>query len=524
MPPSALLPYHARYDALNRLVSATNSGASPSWGQSFAYDGFGNMTQTNVTQGSAPTFAQTYNANNQVGNEDANGNPPSVPLPAYGGTAQPTYDVENRVVELYQTYDPIYYNHDPANHRVWRYIPANSPATDEITFWSITGQKLGTYQLTYTQGNNDDNGNQYNPSFTCVQTATNYYFGAKLIKDKNGWVYPDRLGSIGKFYPYGIERPSATTNGTEKFTGYFRDAESGNDYAVNRYESPGYGRFLTPDPYSSPSASDPGSWNKYAYVEGDPINRTDPSGQDWCSYGAAGSAFEASNGSCDGVGPDASGNCYIFNAMGMLEAPDVPGCTNILWGDPSLVNSGASGGSSAGEQEDQYPICTISLYEKSTPVPGSPFQHTFLVISETLASGNTETEVIEGEPQYIIPVGRHRLGFGKLVLCNNYPNGCYGDSATPSQTPLDSMTEYGADSDACVDFGLLSNWAQFYQGLQNSAPNLLSQYSPFPNGTTTFNSNSFTYTLLWDVGLNWSNVGNAPGWGDLVPYLYIPPL
>lgn len=25
--------------------------------------------------------------------------------------------------------------------------------------------------------------------------------------------------------------PSATTNGTEKFTGYFRDAESGNDYA-----------------------------------------------------------------------------------------------------------------------------------------------------------------------------------------------------------------------------------------------------------------------------------------------------
>jgi hypothetical protein len=47
------------------------------------------------------------------------------------------------------------------------------------------------------------------------------------------------LGSIGKFYPYGVERPSATTNGTEKFTGYFRDSESGNDYAVNRYEPRG---------------------------------------------------------------------------------------------------------------------------------------------------------------------------------------------------------------------------------------------------------------------------------------------
>jgi len=84
-------------------------------------------------------------------------------------------------------------------------------------------------------------------------------------------VYTDRLGSIGKYYPYGQERPSATTNGTEKFATYFRDAETGLDYADQRYHMPGNGRFLTPDPAGNGS-------NWYSYVGGDPINNVDPSG------------------------------------------------------------------------------------------------------------------------------------------------------------------------------------------------------------------------------------------------------
>ena len=39
------------------------------------------------------------------------------------------------------------------------------------------------------------------------------------------------------------------------------------------------GRFMTPDRMSG-NASDPGSWNKYAYVEGDPVNRLDSTGQE----------------------------------------------------------------------------------------------------------------------------------------------------------------------------------------------------------------------------------------------------
>jgi hypothetical protein len=48
------------YDSLNRLASATSS--TPNWGQSFGYDGFGNLNNVSVTKGSAPTLSVSYNA------------------------------------------------------------------------------------------------------------------------------------------------------------------------------------------------------------------------------------------------------------------------------------------------------------------------------------------------------------------------------------------------------------------------------------------------------------------------------
>ena len=53
----------------------------------------------------------------------------------------------------------------------------------------------------------------------------------------------------------------------------------GFDYAKNRYHNPGTGRFLTPDPYrNSARATDPRTWNRYAYTNGDPVNFKDPTG------------------------------------------------------------------------------------------------------------------------------------------------------------------------------------------------------------------------------------------------------
>ncbi len=49
---------------------------------------------------------------------------------------------------------------------------------------------------------------------------------------------------------------------------------------MHRYYDPARGRFTTPDPSGADAANlaDPGTWNMYAYVNGDPINSNDPDG------------------------------------------------------------------------------------------------------------------------------------------------------------------------------------------------------------------------------------------------------
>ena len=144
------------------------------------------------------------------------------------------------------------YSYAPNNQRVLK--------NSALTYYGATGQKLTTYSLSTSGG-----------SLVATSTGTFYYFGGKLVKNAGGYVTPDRLGSNGKYFPYGQERPSATTNNKEKFATYYRDSETGNDYANNRYHQPGHGRFLTPDPAGSGS-------NFYAYAGGDPVNNSDPSG------------------------------------------------------------------------------------------------------------------------------------------------------------------------------------------------------------------------------------------------------
>ncbi|MBI1897281.1 MAG: RHS repeat-associated core domain-containing protein, partial [Acidobacteria bacterium] len=77
------------------------------------------------------------------------------------------------------------------------------------------------------------------------------------------------------------EEPTVTAQDRDKFATYYRDGVTNLDYADQRYYSSQYGRFLTPDPYvASGGAADPGSWNRYAYVGGDPVNWIDRRGLD----------------------------------------------------------------------------------------------------------------------------------------------------------------------------------------------------------------------------------------------------
>jgi RHS repeat-associated protein len=65
-----------------------------------------------------------------------------------------------------------------------------------------------------------------------------------------------------------------------KFATYYHDSTiDSQDYANQRYYASTYGPFNSPDPMrNSASLENPGSWNGYAHVLGDPINLRDPVG------------------------------------------------------------------------------------------------------------------------------------------------------------------------------------------------------------------------------------------------------
>ena len=78
--------------------------------------------------------------------------------------------------------------------------------------------------------------------------------------------------------PYG-ETLSSNTNDPYAFTGLYQDTEYGGDDAWYRNYSTEQSRWLTPDPYNgSYDLNNPQSFNRYMYVNGNPLGNTDPSG------------------------------------------------------------------------------------------------------------------------------------------------------------------------------------------------------------------------------------------------------
>ena len=91
------------------------------------------------------------------------------------------------------------------------------------------------------------------------------------------------------YLPYGQEWPGLGASGSPppnhyKFTGKERDAESGLDYFGARYYSSSYGRFITPDWATAPTAvpyaefGDAQTLNLYTYVRNNPLSHADADG------------------------------------------------------------------------------------------------------------------------------------------------------------------------------------------------------------------------------------------------------
>jgi RHS repeat-associated protein len=355
------------YDALNRLTGAS---AGSKWGEAYSYDGFGNLTDKSVTQVPAPSLGVSYDANNhQVGMAyDANGNQlwdSGQHATAYG------WNMENKLVTQTSQGWPgaeTWYSYDAFGRRVMKDVnpnpngyPGFTGGTWEFYFYGITGQKLVTRMCGYST-----DGNQ-TPGCSPSNDQHNVYFGSKLIEANIGLVVTDRLGNVRanstygwklmSYFPYGEER-TVTTDGVDKFGTYFRDGP-GQDYAQQRYYNNGTGRFWSVDPGGMATAdpSTPTSLNRYAYVNGDPVNFFDRRGLIVQAPGAQDCIAdpdycEAWDWGCNLGGFDffASG-CVTGGGGGPVSVtpppdPPPPDCNQILTDDISTYLVGYDGGAS----------------------------------------------------------------------------------------------------------------------------------------------------------------------------------
>ena len=168
--------------------------------------------------------------------------------------------------------------------------------------------------------------------------------------------------------------------------------------ADQRYYASAYGRFNTADQYmASAGPKDPGTWNRYSYTAGDPVNRIDPSGMNFlvtdCTFGGCGSDGgwgEDGGPTYDSGGEGVAGICF----------------TNPAWAAEHATACGITVAYTPPQQQQPppQPTCSISLYERPVGVPivGLLADHTYLLVQD--ASGSTET--IEGGPDLVsVPLG-----------------------------------------------------------------------------------------------------------------------
>ena len=155
------------------------------------------------------------------------------------------------------------------------------------------------------------------------------------------------------------------------------------------------------------------------------------------------------------------------------------------------------------------------LFTRGVPFAGSPANHTYIQIIDPALAIDL---VLQGGPSNRHnPITHPNAPWGVLVG--------YMDPVIPGQTvgtlrgtnPATNeklLTDTGAD--ACSDVLQLRDDVKQY----DSGPSV--KYASLSNGTTTFNSNSFTFTLLNQIHLSTLAslvIGWSPGWGQLVPGL-----
>ncbi|HVS89751.1 MAG TPA: RHS repeat-associated core domain-containing protein [Candidatus Acidoferrum sp.] len=255
------------YDALARLKTASNS----QWSVTETYDRYGNRN----AQSAPVNFSQAADpATNRLPAPyayDAAGNMTN------DGLNTLLYNAENRLVTNTQSGATSTYSFDGNNLRVKKI----SGSTTTVYIFSgakviaeyANGAALSSPAKEYIYA-----GAQL--LATIAGATTNYHLADHLSPRVTTNSSGSIVGQQGHF-PFGESWYSQSATTKWQFTSYERDSESGNDYALARYNINRLGRFSSPDPLPG-SLADPQSLNRFAYGRNDPIGLIDPSGLTTC--------------------------------------------------------------------------------------------------------------------------------------------------------------------------------------------------------------------------------------------------
>jgi RHS repeat-associated protein len=259
-----------QYDSLDRLTVADGP-----WGAgSFTYDSIGNRTSKDIN---GQNISYTYGtSDNRLGgfSYDANGN-------IIGdGTFTYTYDSENRLIQVTNGADVITYGYDGDGRRI-------SQTTNGET--TIFAYGVGLSVLTEFSGTGVP---KFDYIYAGSRNIARINFDGTGVPVSKTFYHPDHLGStIGMtdqettkvwdrmYLPYGgTFTGTGTTENTHQYTAKELEAATGLYYYGARYHNPNIGRFMSPDPAGA-DPTDPQSWNRYAYVQNNPMKYVDPNGE-----------------------------------------------------------------------------------------------------------------------------------------------------------------------------------------------------------------------------------------------------
>ena len=279
------------YDDDDRLVQVDISGPEGSEQQVFTLDAVGNRLTEVVTRNSVVVVDRTYHygprhrldrIDDEIGGDDAvyayDDNGALISETVAGQTTGYRQNPQDRLAAFTPpSAAEVEYAYDADGRRVFK-----RSAAEEVRYgWAGTSLRRETNVANNPVATYDWGAGRVLRSWRGGETA---YAQHDVLRSPVRWSRDDggEQGST-RYDAWGNNAAQTGSVPPIGYTGHYKDAESGNYYAQQRYYAPKIGRFNRIDPWIGDEKM-PITLNKYLYANGNPLLYTDPTGM----YGEAG--------------------------------------------------------------------------------------------------------------------------------------------------------------------------------------------------------------------------------------------